>query len=182
MFKFNAQLTVIIVGLVLAACGRTPQKILDQGSGTSGFQTDKTSNTSVESIEVPRWIDGALSYNGYFLSDDSCQTGSHYFASFDQYCQGLLNEELNNYCAAGKRQTIHDRNCKNGNTSLVFDGSFRGQKPIMGYHIGSDETCSITIDNLMSHSDYCSALLDEALNHYCAAPSRQKKYELTCRK
>jgi hypothetical protein len=51
----------------------------------------------------------SLSYQAW---DNGCDTGYHQFASITEFCSGLQNRVLNNYCAeAARRKFFTTRGC-----------------------------------------------------------------------
>ena len=49
-----------------------------------------------------------LSYN---LTVSGCSTGSHAFSTLADYCAGLQNNSLNNFCAVNSRADLFNQNC-----------------------------------------------------------------------
>ncbi len=47
----------------------------------------------------------------YDLTVNGCATGSHSFSSNSDYCAGLQNEALNNYCSQSARSSLFYQNC-----------------------------------------------------------------------
>lgn len=54
---------------------------------------------------------GSSNYS-YQYNENGCDTGKRAFSSKESYCDGLLDESANNYCARGMRQETYDRNCR----------------------------------------------------------------------
>jgi hypothetical protein len=47
----------------------------------------------------------------YELTENGCATGKHEFSSHDDYCAGLKNDSLNNFCAIGMRYEKFKQDC-----------------------------------------------------------------------
>jgi hypothetical protein len=47
----------------------------------------------------------------YELEQNGCKTGRHEFSSQDDYCNGLKNDALNNYCAINLRYEEFKAKC-----------------------------------------------------------------------
>jgi hypothetical protein len=47
----------------------------------------------------------------YELSENGCETKRHEFSSQQEYCDGLKNDALNNYCASNLRYNEFKQNC-----------------------------------------------------------------------
>lgn len=48
----------------------------------------------------------------YEYNDQGCKTGKQTFATKDEYCRGLMDDELNNYCARSSRETTFNEQCR----------------------------------------------------------------------
>ncbi len=47
----------------------------------------------------------------YQYAENGCDTGEHDFASLEEYCRGLRDEDLNRGCAPGLRQSAYQNRC-----------------------------------------------------------------------
>lgn len=54
----------------------------------------------------------------YELELNGCKTGKHEFNSQDEYCKGLQNNSLNNYCARSLREDLFKKECPGQFSSL----------------------------------------------------------------
>lgn len=79
---------VLAAALALSACS-----LEVAGHKVLGGGDNKSQNLSYE-----------YSYNG-------CNTGKHEFSSQDDYCNGLKNDSLNNYCAINLRYNDFKAKC-----------------------------------------------------------------------
>lgn len=48
----------------------------------------------------------------YEYNDHGCKTGKQTFASQDEYCKGLMDDELNNNCARESREGTYNQKCR----------------------------------------------------------------------
>lgn len=51
------------------------------------------------------------SYSYYFEKED-CDTGEQIFYRLKDACAGILDDELNNYCAKEERQQLYESSCE----------------------------------------------------------------------
>ena len=48
----------------------------------------------------------------YEFNDHGCKTGKHTFRTEYEYCQALMDDELNNYCARSDRENTYNSQCR----------------------------------------------------------------------
>ena len=48
----------------------------------------------------------------YFFREDDCDTGEQIFYRLEDACKGILNDELNNYCALEERLELYRSSCE----------------------------------------------------------------------
>ncbi len=48
----------------------------------------------------------------YEFNDQGCKTGKQSFATKDEYCSGLLDDERNNNCARSDREITYNDQCR----------------------------------------------------------------------
>lgn len=54
---------------------------------------------------------GGRGSGAYVMEENGCNTGRHSYGSNAQYCQMLLDDALNNYCARGMREQDYEARC-----------------------------------------------------------------------
>lgn len=47
----------------------------------------------------------------YYFEEEDCDTGEQIFYRLKDACEGVLNDELNNYCAKEERQQLYESSC-----------------------------------------------------------------------
>lgn len=48
----------------------------------------------------------------YFFSEDDCDTGEQIFYRLEDACRGVLDNELNNFCALEERLELYSSSCE----------------------------------------------------------------------
>lgn len=90
----------VAVFILITSCGKIPEINYDKWS---------EEYSQFEIASVAKEAD-SVAYS-YELFDQGCTTDLHEFYNINDICENLLNDEINNNCAKGKRARLHESQC-----------------------------------------------------------------------
>ncbi len=106
--KTILKIGVAMLSLTIAACGNKG------GGGPAPAQGPVVSPTSTIPTNIPL-VNGKYTYE---FSVNNCSTGRREFTTVKDYCDGMLNDALNNNCARDLRVAAFNRLCVNGGSVI----------------------------------------------------------------
>jgi hypothetical protein len=98
-------LLLICVPILLSMAGCGPGLSYDSSNAS------KSKKTKVKKFEF-NLLKDSISYEIEMSGPGECTTGKLRFFSKAEFCEGLLDEDLNSHCALKRRTQMHERYCR----------------------------------------------------------------------
>lgn len=129
--------SLTLLTLTLAACGNK-----SGGSGAPAPGAVVTPNSNLPGVPM---TNGRYSYE---FSVNGCSTGKKEFTSVQAYCQGLLDDALNNNCARDLRASAYNRLCVGGGNVVTANPGMNSMNTARCVVNGSDNKDRTLLQNL----------------------------------
>lgn len=112
----------------------------------------------------------------YRYSVQGCDTGAKTFDDLGSYCEGLKNNQLNNFCAENLRLEAYNKQC----SSLTPAGKESDAKNYSYQYEDEAKSCNTGHKSFTDHAKYCEALKNDQENNDCAKEQRIKEFDQQC--